>query len=77
MRKYVPLARADGKGRKVKEAGVRRGYRVAVRHGDGDGGSGYLTVGVRCLNRHVIAGAAGVCNEARGCWSKGWGTGRF
>ena len=48
--KYVPLARADGKGREVKEAGVRRGHCIAVRHGDGDGGSGHLTVGVRCLN---------------------------
>ena len=55
----------DGKGGKIKEARVGQGNGVAVGHGDGDGRCCYLTIGVWCLDGYIVAGAAGVGNEAR------------
>ena len=59
----MPSTCVDGKGWKAKEAGVCQCDSVAVRHRNGNGGSGDLVVGVGRLNQHVVAGAAGVYDE--------------
>ena len=59
----MPSTCVDGKGWKVKEAGVCRCDSVVVGHCDGNGGSGDLVDGVGRLSRHVVAGAAGVYDE--------------
>ena len=59
----MPSKCVDGKGWKAKEAGVCRCDSIAVRHRDGNGGSGDLVVGVGCFNQYVVAGTVGIYDE--------------
>ena len=44
---------------------------VAVGHGDYDGGGCYFAIGVGGFDRDVVAGAAGVGDEAWWWWGTG------